>query len=43
MIPLAMLGLMHPALAEMAMASSSITVVTNANLLRRARVFEQRR
>ena len=35
MIPLAMLGLLHPALAEIAMASSSITVVTNANLLRR--------
>ena len=38
MIPLAVLGLMHPALAEIAMASSSITVVTNANLLRRARI-----
>jgi Cu+-exporting ATPase len=35
MIPLAILGLLHPALAEIAMASSSITVVTNANLLRR--------
>jgi P-type Cu+ transporter len=35
MIPLAILGLMHPALAEVAMASSSITVVTNANMLRR--------
>jgi Cu+-exporting ATPase len=35
MIPLAILGLLHPALAELAMASSSITVVTNANLLRR--------
>jgi Cu+-exporting ATPase len=35
MIPLAILGLMHPVLAEIAMASSSITVVTNANLLRR--------
>ena len=34
MIPLAVLGLMHPVLAEIAMASSSITVVTNANLLR---------
>ncbi len=41
MLPLAMLGLMHPALAELAMASSSITVVTNANLLRRARVFSR--
>jgi Cu+-exporting ATPase len=36
MIPLAILGLLHPVLAEAAMASSSITVVTNANLLRRA-------
>jgi Cu+-exporting ATPase len=35
-IPLALLGLMHPLLAEIAMALSSITVVTNANLLRRA-------
>jgi Cu+-exporting ATPase len=35
MIPLAVLGLLHPALAEVAMASSSITVVTNANTLRR--------
>ncbi len=36
MIPLAVAGLMHPVLAEIAMATSSITVVTNANLLRRA-------
>jgi Cu+-exporting ATPase len=35
MIPLAILGLMHPVLAEIAMATSSITVVSNANLLRR--------
>jgi Cu+-exporting ATPase len=35
MIPLAVLGMMHPVLAEIAMATSSITVVTNANLLRR--------
>jgi len=35
MIPLAVLGMMHPVLAEIAMASSSVTVVTNANLLRR--------
>ena len=35
MIPLAILGLMHPALAEVVMAGSSITVVTNANMLRR--------
>ncbi len=37
-IPLAILGLMHPVLAEVAMALSSISVVTNANLLRRAMV-----
>ncbi|MCR4406225.1 MAG: heavy metal translocating P-type ATPase [Anaerolineae bacterium] len=35
MIPLAIMGTMHPVLAEIAMASSSVTVVTNANLLRR--------
>jgi Cu+-exporting ATPase len=35
MIPLAIVGLMHPVLAEIAMAFSSVTVVTNANLLRR--------
>jgi len=35
MIPMAILGFMHPVLAEIAMAISSITVVTNANLLRR--------
>ena len=38
MIPLAILGLMHPVLAEIAMAGSSITVVTNANLLRRVNI-----
>jgi Cu+-exporting ATPase len=37
-IPLAMLGLLHPVIAEIAMASSSITVVSNANLLRRTSV-----
>ncbi|MFB0522413.1 MAG: heavy metal translocating P-type ATPase, partial [Candidatus Bathyarchaeia archaeon] len=37
-IPLAMLGLAHPVLAEIAMATSSVTVVTNANLLRRSRI-----
>ena len=35
MIPLAVAGWMHPVLAEIAMATSSVTVVTNANLLRR--------
>jgi len=38
MIPLAVVGLMHPVLAEIAMATSSITVVSNANLLRRANI-----
>ncbi len=37
-IPLAIAGLLHPVIAEIAMALSSITVVTNANLLRRSRV-----
>jgi Cu+-exporting ATPase len=38
MIPFAMLGLAHPVIAEAAMAISSVTVVTNANLLRRTNV-----
>lgn len=38
MIPFAMLGLAHPVIAEAAMAVSSVTVVTNANLLRRTKV-----
>lgn len=37
-IPLAIAGLLHPIIAEIAMALSSITVVMNANLLRGARV-----
>jgi len=35
MIPLAIIGWMHPVLAEIAMATSSITVVSNANRLRK--------
>ncbi|MFQ5343633.1 MAG: HAD-IC family P-type ATPase, partial [Anaerolineae bacterium] len=35
MIPLAIIGWMHPVLAEIAMATSSTTVVTNANRLRK--------
>ncbi|MBN1873925.1 MAG: copper-translocating P-type ATPase [Anaerolineae bacterium] len=38
MIPLAVAGWMHPVLAEIAMATSSITVVTNANMLRRINI-----
>jgi Cu+-exporting ATPase len=38
MIPFAMLGLAHPVIAEAAMAFSSVTVVTNANLLRRVSI-----
>lgn len=37
-IPLAVLGLLHPVIAEIAMATSSVTVVTNANLLRRTKI-----
>jgi Cu+-exporting ATPase len=35
MVPLAVIGWMHPVLAEVAMATSSITVVSNANQLRK--------
>ncbi|MBX4212277.1 copper-translocating P-type ATPase [Candidatus Pacearchaeota archaeon] len=38
MIPLAMAGILNPVFAEVAMALSSISVITNANLLRRIRV-----
>ncbi len=37
-IPLAVAGVLHPVVAEIAMALSSVTVVTNANLLRRAKI-----
>ena len=37
-IPLAVMGILHPVVAEIAMASSSITVVANANLLRRKKI-----
>ena len=37
-IPVAIAGLLHPVIAEIAMALSSITVVGNANLLRRKKI-----
>jgi P-type Cu+ transporter len=37
-IPLAVIGILHPVIAEIAMAASSISVVTNANLLKRKKI-----
>ncbi|WP_457559479.1 heavy metal translocating P-type ATPase [Candidatus Harpocratesius sp.] len=37
-LPFAILGFAHPIIAEIAMATSSITVVSNANLLRRVNI-----
>ncbi len=37
-IPVAVAGFLHPVIAEIAMALSSITVVTNANLLRNIKI-----
>lgn len=37
-IPIAVAGFLHPVIAEIAMALSSITVVGNANLLRRKKI-----
>jgi Cu+-exporting ATPase len=37
-IPLAVAGVLSPVIAELAMAASSISVVTNANLLRRRKI-----
>jgi Cu+-exporting ATPase len=37
-IPLAIFGLLHPVIAELCMASSSVSVVTNANLLKKANI-----
>ncbi len=41
MIPLSVIGWMHPVLAEIAMATSSITVVSNANRLRKVDIHPE--
>ena len=37
-IPLAIIGILHPVIAEIAMAASSISVVTNANMLKKEKI-----
>ncbi|MFP4409285.1 MAG: hypothetical protein ACLFPW_12260, partial [Spirochaetaceae bacterium] len=38
MVPLAIIGVMHPVLAEIAMAVSSINVVTNSRRLQKVKL-----
>ncbi len=42
-IPVAIAGLLHPVIAEAAMALSSVSVVTNANLLHRVKIGFKRK
>ena len=37
-IPFAIIGVLHPVIAEIAMATSSVSVISNANLLRRKKI-----